>query len=75
MLIAMPDSDMMFDGMSSSRMKMNEISTAIGNVMQMMSALRACQSTSRITALATSISSRTACVTVSIALSIRRVRS
>ena len=38
--MAMPDSDMMFDGMSKCRIRMNDTSTASGSVMQITNALR-----------------------------------
>ena len=45
--MAMPDSDMMFEGMPSRRMRMNETSTASGSVRQITSALRKCIRISR----------------------------
>ena len=62
--MAMPESDMMFDGMLKSRIRMNEISTASGSVMQITSALRKCLRMSRIARQAMIISSRSVPVTV-----------
>ena len=67
MEIAMPASHMMFDGIRSPRIRMNDTSTAIGSVIHTISALRKCHKTSRIARLATIISSRSVPVTVSMA--------
>ena len=73
--MAIPQSDMMFEAMPNCRMRMKEINTDSGNVMQITSALRKCIRISRIASDAITVSCVSTSVSVWIAPSISRVRS
>ncbi len=73
--IAIPESDMMFEGTPTSPMNRNETSTAAGSARQTTSALRAWPRIRITTMLAIAISSRSVRTSVPSAPSMRRVRS